>query len=103
MFDSVFSRDSATVKRIPEMVARMECEVLHTLIDDGIIDSALSCTARIVEETVLSCKDWIANNPPWIPGSLQEKVILYFERVFDLIHMEVAQSDWLELERDYAR
>jgi len=95
LFDSVFGAGSSTVKRVPEMVARMECEVLRTLIDGGPTDEALRFTVRAVEDTVHLCRDWVANRVE-TPGSIQEKVRRYYRTVFDVIHTQVARQNWLE-------
>jgi hypothetical protein len=96
MFDSVLRADSPTTKGVPEIVARMECDILHTLIDSGTTDEALRFTVRVVEKTVRDCSESIANNRIEAPGSIQEKVTRYFRTVFDLIRAEIAQPDWLE-------
>jgi hypothetical protein len=96
MFDAVFWLSSPRVSGIPEKVSRMECEILHTLVDGGATDAALGFTTRLVEDTVHNCKDWIAKNCVATPGSIQDKVGRYFRAVFDVIQAEVALPDWLE-------
>jgi hypothetical protein len=96
MFDSVLRADPLTGKGIPEMVSRMECEILCTLIDNGITDSALQFTVKVVEDTVNECMNWIASNCTGTPGSIQEKAGRYFRIVFDAIYAECTHPDWLE-------
>jgi hypothetical protein len=96
MFDSVFGPLPPKSPRIPEMVGRMECRLLETLIDDGPTDGALRLTARIVEETVRSCADWIADNGDQAAGTIQHKVMRYYRGVFDRVRAQISPIQWLE-------
>ena len=96
MFNSVFRTDSPTIRGIPEIVSRMECEILSALIDNGATNGTLQFVVSTVEGAVNDCRNWIVSNCAGTPGSIQEKVGRYYRTVFDDIHEKLAQPNWLD-------
>lgn len=96
MFDSVFGPASRGSGPVSEIVGRMECEILGTLIDSGPTDSALRLTLRAVEGAVQACILWLVDNRDQAPSSIEEKVVRYYGSVLGRIQTEIAQHQWLE-------